>query len=307
MTWEPSVEGEAGGDSESRVARIIGRPIFVVGAPRSGTTWVQRLLLSSPAICGGQETHFFNSFAGVLDAYQQSQHLGRRVGLCAFWDEPALIDEIRRLWRKTVEPLVTSATDAKVLVEKTPDHAIVLPQIFKCLPDAKVIHVIRDSRSVVASLIAASNDWGSFWAPSSARKAAILWYNYVRLASNFGRTLPPDRYMEVFYEDLMADTVSQATRLFKFAGVAYSNEQIIEAVEAQKFDVQKRTSGTPIPVVKPGDSSTEPAGFFRKGQIDSWRSELSLTQKMVVWRFTRKLMAEFGYSWSGRAAGKTTV
>src|SRR5687768_17973655 len=41
-------------------------PVFVIGSPRSGTTWVQRLLVAHPAVCGGQESHFFAAFGPPL-------------------------------------------------------------------------------------------------------------------------------------------------------------------------------------------------------------------------------------------------
>ncbi len=40
---------------------------------------------------------------------------------------------------------------------------MLLPEILQLLPDAKVIHIVRDSRAVVASLLAASQGWGSEW------------------------------------------------------------------------------------------------------------------------------------------------
>ena len=40
-------------------------PVFIVGAQRSGTTWVQRLLCSHPRIVGGQESHLFSAYGGA--------------------------------------------------------------------------------------------------------------------------------------------------------------------------------------------------------------------------------------------------
>ncbi len=286
------------------MAAIVSRPIFVIGAPRSGTTWVQRLLLTCPGLCGGQETHFFSAFASVLWAYDRSLQLGRNVGLPAFWDQKDLVEETRELWRKTVQPLILNCPQAKVLIEKTPDHAIVLPEIFRCLPDSRVIHVIRDSRAVVASMLAASNDWGRVWAPKSARDASVLWYRCTREPMTFAKSLPANRYVQVFYEDLLTDGCAQARRLFEFAGVDMAPEQIRAAVAEQSFETQKKSKGSPIPTVKANHDAAEPAGFFRKGRVDSWRSELSLAQKLIVWRYTRKLMKEVGYDWSGRVPSR---
>src|SRR5947208_10995760 len=40
--------------------------VFIVGAQRSGTTWLQRLLASHPAIAGGQESHLFSGYLAPL-------------------------------------------------------------------------------------------------------------------------------------------------------------------------------------------------------------------------------------------------
>ncbi|MFZ9882657.1 MAG: sulfotransferase, partial [Phycisphaerales bacterium] len=43
-------------DSAARDVRLAESPILLVGAPRSGTTLVQRLLLADPRCCGSQES-----------------------------------------------------------------------------------------------------------------------------------------------------------------------------------------------------------------------------------------------------------
>ena len=45
--------------STNHVREIIEAPVFIIGCQRSGTTWLQRLLISHPSLCGGQESHFF--------------------------------------------------------------------------------------------------------------------------------------------------------------------------------------------------------------------------------------------------------
>jgi hypothetical protein len=269
-------------------------PVFIVGAPRSGTSWVQRLLLSDPAVCGGQETHFFSVFGLVIDSFHAHQKLGRNVGLPSYWTEAALQDEIRSLWERTVLPVIRGHSNPRVLVEKTPDHAIALPAILRLIPNAKVIHVVRDSRAVVASMLAASRGWGSGWAPSTAAAASIMWFRYNRAALAASTRMSHGQYLRVRYEDLLLDGLAQVHRLFDFIGIEKSEQNLAELVLKNQFAAQGNL-GSPIPVVI--GEPTEPEGFFRKGKIDSWRDDLSFGQKLVVWRYTRRLMRELGYSW----------
>src|SRR5690349_4225193 len=106
-----------------RLVALTDRPIFIVGCPRSGTTWVQRLLVSDPRIAGGQESHFFTVFGGAMESTRPAKPGGRVVGLRCYWDEPSMAAELLRLWRLTMRPVVDAFPAADVLIEKTPDHA----------------------------------------------------------------------------------------------------------------------------------------------------------------------------------------
>jgi len=289
--------------------QILLRPLFIVGAPRSGTTWVQRLLLSHPAIRGGQESNFFCAFGPILHMYRYGEQPGRLAGLPNYWTEPQLIDEIRGLWRRTMQGFIAPGPDGTppaLLVEKTPGHALFMDVIMKVLPEARFVHVIRDSRSVAASLLAAKkDDWAKMWAPTKARDAALTWYQHVTAARKFGKTLPPEKYMEVFYEDFHANPAANLTRLLDYLNLPLPAARVNEIVAEQSFEKQKAIGGTPFARLGKFENAkiTEPKGFFRSGKADGWRQELSWRQKLTVWRFTRRLMASCGYKWGGRQDG----
>jgi hypothetical protein len=278
-------------------------PVFIVGAPRSGTTWLQRMLLSESRVCGGQESHFFYSFGRVLRDFEDQFQQHRQIGLPSYWKRAELVDELQRLWFRTMEPVIRA--DATVLVEKSPSHALAMPQIAELLPQSRFIHLIRDSRAVVASLLAASREpWGSDWAPSNVKEAALEWGLYVREARNAGRQLGADRYLELHYEDLRADSVAQISSVFSFIGLEVNEEEIRKLVTENEFDRQKQIGGEKITICGEWavreQASSEPPGFFRKGSVDSWKTDLSLFEKLTVWRYTRRQMWECGYNWAGR-------
>src|SRR5205823_957842 len=69
---------------------------------------------------------------------------------------------------------------ATVVLEKTPAHTLHVPLIRRVVPQARFIHVIRDPRTVVSSLLdAAGRSWGSNWAPRDPYGAALLWQQHV--------------------------------------------------------------------------------------------------------------------------------
>ena len=173
--------------ADAATADPIDAPVFVVGSPRSGTTWVQRLLVAHPAVCGGQESHFFAAFGPPLRSMALRAPGKRAVGLACYFTLEEFGHEVRGLWRRMMTRIVQSKPGASILVEKTPNHAIYTAEIATLFPNAKFIHVIRDSRGAVASMLAASDsEWGRDWAPKGVRAAAWRWKQCVREARAAG-------------------------------------------------------------------------------------------------------------------------
>ncbi len=284
--------------SNSRLKSIIETPIFIIGSPRSGTTWLQRLLLSHPEICGGQETHFFSTVGNsIWSQYKNQQESGRKIGLPCYWSEAEIKEKMFTFWYETMSPLVDKSPDAFYLLEKTPDHARFMDVITTILPQARFIHIIRDSRSVVSSLLAANkSEWGK-WAPSKAKDAAVIWYLNVLAATKFGKTLTEKQYYELHYEDLKQNTVPELKKVFTFLNIPINENELIKIVQDQDFEKQRKLGGSPLDTTTDqAIARKEPEGFFRKGELDSWKKDLSLFDKLIVWRYTRKLMKACGYS-----------
>lgn len=220
----------------------------------------------------------------------------RDMWLLAYWKKDKLQQRIYELWLETFAEFV-EREQGDFFCEKSPSHALRIADIHNMLPEARFIHIIRDSRSTIASLLAAGRSWGKTWAPKSALEASTMWYLHVHLAKKAGANLSSNQYIEVYYEDLKQSTEQELTRIFKFIGVDFSEELLLKIVAEQDFDNQKKIGGSKF---KTGLQKPEPSGFFRKGEIDSWKNDLTWWEKAVIWKNTRKLMAVCGYSWQGR-------
>jgi hypothetical protein len=293
-----------GGDAGDRVERLASSPILIVGAPRSGTTWIQRLLLGDPRCCGSQESHFFVTFGRVLRDFDDKAALARPHGLACYWKRADLVDELRGLWHRSVRALIERHPTAEVLVEKTPDHACWLDVIDEILPAARIVHVVRDSRAVCASLLHASRQsWGGPWAPSNAAAAAAKWREHVEAAERSGARLGRDRFLRLHQEDVHEDPVREMRRLWPFAGLdvdAAPLEAIAERASSpggSPFEMTGELEGAAAP---------EPDGFARGGAPDRWRRELGPRQRWVIWRATAAAMRRLGYDRGGRIRGAAT-
>lgn len=259
-----------------RIERLALAPALLVGAPRSGTTWLQRLLLHHPGCCGGQETHWFVHLDGIAREARRKLEMPRPHGVLCHLDEDALDAVLRRTWIEVATPAIEAAPDATILLEKTPDHARHLDLVDRLLPESRVIHLVRRPEDVVASLLAASRtDWGRAWAPGSVESAARTWVESVEAAEASGTRLGSRRFLRVRHGDLAVAPKETLSRIFSFLGLASDESTIAAAIDANTLETTLAGGGTPIQLrgaATPG-SLSEPTGFTaRPGSRSlSWR------------------------------------
>ncbi len=281
--------------------------VFVVGCPRSGTTWLQRLLASHPSVKTGQESDVFDLYVGPqLRAWRREidpSSSGRGgVGLACYFKEDDFFRVLKGYTHALLEPMVGSLRSGEVFVEKTPSHVLYVPEIVEILPRARFIHVLRDARDTVASLLGASRSWGSSWAPGNASRAASMWVSHVQAARDAARTLPPWQFHEVKYEDLHSAGSQVLAGVMEWLGIEWSADEIARALDHNRPDRAKSGGGTPIPLggafgAASGPVVREPEGFVRKAHAGTWREDLTPVDRLRVWRVARHLMVETGYPW----------
>lgn len=272
----------------NRLERIALAPALIVGAPRSGTTRLQRILLCDPRCAGGQESHFFATFGGALREFDRKWRSSRPHGLAAYWRREELVAELRGLWTRMASPILAARPDAARFIEKTPDHALWLDVVREVLPEARVVHLVRDSRGVVASLLAAGRaPWGAMWAPKSLDAAIGVWVRHVEAAL----AQAPDALV-VRHEDLARGPVAPLRGVFALLGLDHDDAGLAALVAAEPG---ARIVGAGE-IVEP---LPEPDGFHRSGGADRWRTELGLLARRRVWRETAPLMERLGYREDG--------
>jgi len=282
--------------------------VFLVGCPRSGTTWLQKLLASHPKVRSGEESHFFSLYVGPqLRSWnnQKTRHfnggLGHAAGPQAYFREGDFLAILENYLTALLKPVTDGLQPDELFLEKTPSHALYIPEIKALLPDSRVIHLIRDCRDVVASLITASRSWGASWAPNNAKAAAAMWVQHVEAVKAAAKNLSTQEFCEIRYENLWKFPFNTLKCLVDFLGIDWSEDAIKVAIESNKAEVME-TGGTPIPVfgevrARTGRVAKLPAGFIGKARPDVWKSHLSMHEKYEVWRDTRKVMNQMGYAW----------
>lgn len=117
--------------------------VFVIGFPRSGTTLLEQVLASHPAVVTLEEQ---TTLMPAIDAYLDPP---TGVEALARMDEASAERWRQDYWARVREFGVEPA--GKIFVDKQPFYTLWLPLIGKLFPDARLIVVRRDPRDVVLS------------------------------------------------------------------------------------------------------------------------------------------------------------
>ncbi|HXS20504.1 MAG TPA: sulfotransferase [Steroidobacteraceae bacterium] len=190
-------------------------PVFLVGSERSGTTLLRLMLDHHPDIAFNLESEFLVSevsdwgvFPKVAD-YRRKLREDRVFRHSGFeiaddLDFPALVNDF--LFQKLER-------DRKRVVGATVHYGF--SRLKYLWPRAKYIYLLRDGRDVAASVV----EMG--WA-GNAFAGTKWWLDAEREWAEFKSSLPRDRWIEVRYEDLVADSEAQLQRVCDLIGVKYS-------------------------------------------------------------------------------------
>jgi hypothetical protein len=193
-------------------------PVFVLGCGRSGTKFLYHTLLSAGgfAVYHAESNAFnllglrFGDLASasnrrrLLDAYYGSR-LFQRTGLDPKDIDARVMQDCRNAgdFLRIVMETIAAKQGVRRWAETTPLHLLYLPLIKKVIPDALVVHIIRDGRDVTASLHRIGWIRPLAWDRSRAFLVpAIFWNWIVGKGRRYGAALGGD-YMEVHYEDLV--------------------------------------------------------------------------------------------------------
>ena len=219
------------------------RPVFVVGCPRSGTTLLYHMILSSGdfAIFPFESDTFrilAPRFPGLMSVADRKKLLdfwlgsenGTRSGLDRSDIEQRTLEECRTagdFLRIVMEALCRKQCVHR-WAEKTPDHTLYIAQIKHLFPDALVVHVIRDGRDAALSLANFGRISPIPWEMTSKLLSfGIYWKWMVQKGRAAGRTIAPD-YYELHFEDLVQNPQETLARLGEFIDHEMNYERILQ-------------------------------------------------------------------------------
>ena len=217
------------------------RPIFIIGAPRSGTTFLGNCIGRLPEV-----------------SYHFEPRLTKAVARCVYdgsWSE-------RRsavLFRLSYSALLLATLDGgRRFAEKNPENSFVVPFLASTFPTAQFVHIVRDGRDATVSharqpwLAAASAEsarrgrGGQLWGPyprwwvephlreefsrvSDLVRSAWCWRRFTEAALTGLAGLPSDRTIELRYEILVSDPSAAAEQLAHFLATSPAGAKALRA------------------------------------------------------------------------------
>jgi hypothetical protein len=219
------------------------KPVFIVGCPRSGTTFLYDMLLSSGkfALYRAETDVFFRiapAFGNLkshsnrmelMDSWLASDYF-RRSGLNAGELRAKVLSECRNPgdFLRIVMENIASQQGVRRWADNTPFHVLYMAEIKKTIPNAQFVHMIRDGRDVAMSL--SRMGWPHCF-PWDAKHRLLIsglyWKWLVSLGRESGRKLGPD-YLELQYEKLVGRPQETLAILSQFIGEDLNDKNIRE-------------------------------------------------------------------------------
>ncbi len=181
-------------------------PIFIVGMPRSGTTLIEQILASHPALYGAGELKTMSDFA-------------RTVALDSPDWEGALL-ALRKLGQEYLDQVWKLAPEARYITDKMPGNFYHLGLIHLMLPNAKIIHSMRDPMDTCFSCYALRFAHGHEYC-YDLKTLGRYYQRYTKLIRHWHDVLPAGRILDVRYEDNVADPEREARRLLGYLGLPW--------------------------------------------------------------------------------------
>jgi hypothetical protein len=185
--------------------------IFNVGARRSGTYWLQRIVCAHPAVgeVPGETYVFSHGVAPLLERFRHDEREDQAIGT-VYAERERLIAAVRAFCDTVFGEFARSGE--QYVAERTPWHVHHLPLIAEVYPDARFVHIVRDGRDVVRSVVAQP------WGPDTVAGAAQEWRGAVE-AARAAAPLLGERLLEVRYEDMLAEPRAAIAGLYEHLGL----------------------------------------------------------------------------------------
>jgi tetratricopeptide (TPR) repeat protein len=212
-------------------------PVFIIGMPRSGSTLIEQVLASHPAIYGAGE---YGAFTEALDEYVAFDAQDRTHDDALADLSPADFTALGDAYQRRIAQLGGIERGHQRVVDKSLPNFAHLGLIHLALPNARFIHVRRSAVDTCLSCF-------SKWLPAmpftfDLAELGRYYAEYDRQIAHWRSVLPPGVLLDVQYEKLVLDLPREARRMLEHCGLEWDpaclafdrNERAVATASAQQ-------------------------------------------------------------------------
>jgi hypothetical protein len=273
--------------------RLHNNPFFIFGCPRSGTSLLSRMLGAHHNLAIPDESHLYNGIYPLVARYADLSQDAVRTRLVAeilktehiraWTPRPSVVETLKGIERHDFHGIVDGLlrTWAAKLGkarwgEKTPQHTLCWRPILAGFPHAQVIHLVRDGRDVALSYKKA------FFGPKHVYPLARRWELYLASAEAARGFLGESGYLQLRYEDLLANPEQELRRVCEFLGEAFDPDMLVYYKTPKTCPYERRNAHN---LAQPVMSTN----------IEKWRTDMTHRELRVFEALAGDTLARYGY------------
>jgi hypothetical protein len=273
-------------------------PVFplLVGSGRSGTTLFRNVLDTHPEMAMTHEAHFVAPMAVRRRRYEHGSGFDTAAFLGDLYANPNFARQGVARDALAADLAATPPTGYAEAVravfaryaadhgkprygDKTPGYVSHIPLLADLFPEARFVHIVRDGRDVAMSYLDRSE-----WGPATLSEAAHYWRDRVGRGRAAGRTLGPERYREVRYEDMVDDPETTTRTLCEFLDLDFRPELLRFHERGHEFIASSATPEAFSGLAKP----------VTRG-MRNWRTEMARDDVVFFEAVAGDLLSDLGY------------
>jgi tetratricopeptide (TPR) repeat protein len=179
-------------------------PIFIVGMIRTGTTLLDQILSSHHSINSAGEQPFWQISAGRVNN--------------KWLEKETTAAELRELEKDYLAALHAAAGEARRITDKMPTNFWHIGMMTIAFPNARFIHTRRNPMDTILSIYTTFLGRGTQFAYDQAN--IVDYYKaYLRTMDFWRSVIPPDRMLEIDYEELVSNKEDVIRQVLDFCGL----------------------------------------------------------------------------------------
>jgi len=233
------------------------RLALLCGHPRSGTTLLEQVMDSHPELVSAEETTVFNreSFSFLLRGGPPGRLMLDTLDAAT----TATLKQARANYSHCMSRFLGRPADARLLIDKNPSLTPLVPAFARVFPEAKFLVALRDPRDVCLSCFMQPLPLGQVSSIFLTLEGTVQEYASVMGLWRAAAPCLEGSFLEIRYEDLVADLAGTAHRALEFLGVGW-DDRVLHFDEHARGKLVR--SPTHAAVAKP----------ISKGAIGRWRN-----------------------------------